>query len=74
MDELLDVAELVVDLGLEGAFVWIVRLIGLLALLAGAGLWLLTDMSLLVLPAALMGLGVVLLIVPSILVAVLELT
>jgi hypothetical protein len=73
MDDLLEIAELAADFGLEGAIVWIVRLIGLLALLAGAGLWLLTDMGLLVIPAALMGLGVVLLIVPSILVAVLEL-
>ncbi|WP_424018000.1 hypothetical protein ACOZ4N_19350 [Halorientalis pallida] len=51
---------------------WIVRLIGLLALLAGAGMWLVADMSLLVLPAALMVVGLVLLVAPSIFLLFLE--
>ncbi|MFB6083530.1 MAG: hypothetical protein ABEJ94_04715 [Halorientalis sp.] len=67
MDEILEVAELAADFGLEGVMAWIVRLVGLVALLAGVGLWAFTEMSLLVLPAALMVVGVVLLVAPSIL-------
>jgi hypothetical protein len=66
MDEILEVAEVAADFGLEGVMAWIVRLIGLLALLAGAGMWLVADMSLLVLPAALMVVGLVLLFAPSV--------
>ena len=72
MDEILEVAEVAADFGLEGVMAWIVRLIGLLALLAGAGMWLVADMSLLVLPAALMVVGLVLLIAPSIFLLFLE--
>ena len=73
MDELLDVVEVAADVGLEGVFAWIVRVIGLLVLLAGAGMWLATDMGLLVLPAALMVVGIALLVAPSVLLAVAEL-
>ncbi len=66
MDEILDVAEVAADFGLEGVIVLMVRLVGLLALLAGAGMWLVADMSLLVLPAALLVVGLVLLVAPSI--------
>ncbi|SDF08475.1 hypothetical protein [Halorientalis regularis] len=72
MDEILEVAEVAADFGLEGVMAWIVRLIGLLALLAGAGMWLVADMSLFVLPAALMVVGLVLLIAPSIFLLFLE--
>jgi hypothetical protein len=72
MDEILEVAEVAADFGLEGVMAWIVRLIGLLALLAGAGMWLVAEMSLLVLPAALMAVGLVLLVAPSIVLLFLE--
>jgi hypothetical protein len=72
MDEILDVAEVAVDAGFEGLIAWIVRIVGLLALLAGAGMWLVADMSLLVLPAALMLVGVLLLVAPSIFLLFLE--
>ena len=73
MDEALEVVDLLADSGLEGALSWLLRIVGVLAILAGAGLWLLTDMGLLVVPAALMGAGLVLLVVPSVLLAVAEL-
>jgi hypothetical protein len=73
MDEALEVVDVLADSGLEGAVTWLLRLLGLLAVLAGLGLWLLTDMGLLVLPAALILLGLVLLVVPSILLALAEL-
>jgi hypothetical protein len=72
MDEILDVAEVAADAGFEGVLAWIVRIVGLLALLAGAGMWLVADMSLLVLPAALMVVGLVLLVAPSIFLLFLE--
>lgn len=74
MDEALEAVELVADSELEGAFTWLLRIIGLLALLAGIGLWLFTEMGLLVLPAVLMVVGLVLLVAPSILLALAELT
>lgn len=73
MDELLEVVDVVADLGLEGVVSWILRVVGLLVLLAGVGLWLLTDMGLLVVPAALIVVGIVLLVVPSVLVEFAEL-
>jgi hypothetical protein len=73
MDEALEVVDVLADSGFEGAITWFLRLVGLVAVLAGLGLWLLTDMGLLVLPAALIVLGLVLLVVPSILLALAEL-
>jgi hypothetical protein len=73
MDEILDVVDVVADLGLEGVASAIVRLVGLLALLAGVGLWLLTDAGLLVVPAILIVAGLVLLVAPSVLLALAEL-
>ena len=73
MDEILDVADVVADLGLEGVASAIVRLVGLVALLAGVGLWLLTDAGLLVVPALLILAGLVLLVAPSVLLALAEL-
>lgn len=74
MDEALDAVELLAEFGLEGVVAWILRLVGLVALLAGAGLWLVMDMSLLFLPAALMIAGLVLLVAPSVLLFLAELT
>lgn len=73
MDEALDVVDVLADSGLEGAITWLLRVVGLVALLAGLGLWLLTDAGLLVLPAVLIVAGLVLLLVPSILLALTEL-
>jgi len=73
MDEILDVVDVVADLGLEGVASAIVRLVGLVALLAGVGLWLLTDAGLLVVPALLILAGLVLLVAPSVLLALAEL-
>ena len=70
MDELLDVIDLVADVGeLAG---WLFRLLGVVAILAGVGLWLFTDVTLLV-PAVLVVLGLALLVVPEILLAFVEL-
>jgi hypothetical protein len=73
MDEALEVVDVLADSGLEGAITWLLRLLGVVAVLAGLGLWLLTDAGLLVLPAVLIVIGLVLLIVPSLLLAVAEL-
>jgi hypothetical protein len=70
MDEVLDVAEVVADSELEGAVVWVLRILGALATLAGLGLWLLTDAGLLVLPALLIVVGVLLVVVPGLLLTV----
>jgi len=67
MDEVLEVADVVADSGFEGIVTWLFRLVGLVLLLAGLGMWLFTEMGLLVLPAVLMLAGLVLLVAPSIL-------
>ncbi|WP_313692231.1 hypothetical protein [Halorarum halobium] len=74
MDEALEAVEVIADSGLEGAFVWLLRLLGLLAIAGGLGLWLFTEMGLLVMPALLVVVGVVLLVAPSVLLALAELT
>jgi hypothetical protein len=74
MDEALEVAEVVADSGLGGAVVWLLRILGGLAILAGLGLWLLTDAGLLMLPALLIVVGIVLLVAPSVLLVLAELT
>jgi len=73
MDEALEVVEVLADSGLEEALAWILRILGVVAILAGLGLWLLTDAGLLVLPAALILLGVLLLVIPQVLLALTEL-
>ncbi|WP_246984248.1 hypothetical protein [Halorientalis marina] len=73
MDEALEAVEVAQELGLEGVFAWLLRVIGLVALLVGAYLWLGAGLELLVVPAVLMVLGVVLLIAPSVLLALAEL-
>lgn len=72
MDEALEVADAFADSELGGVVTWLLRLVGLLALLAGAGLWLFTEAGLLFVPAALMLVGVVLLVAPSVLLALAE--
>lgn len=67
MEEVLEVVDLVADSGFEGIVTWILRLVGLVATLAGLGLWLLTEMGLLFLPALLIAGGLVLVVVPSVL-------
>lgn len=74
MDEILDAVDLLADSGFEGIVTTVLRLLGLVALLGGLGLWLLTDAGLLFLPAGLVVVGVVLLVVPSVLLALAELT
>ena len=74
MDEALEVAEVVADSELEGAVVWLFRVLGLLFVLAGLGLWLLTEATLLWLPAVLVLVGVVLLVAPQVLLFLVELT
>ncbi|RNJ26981.1 hypothetical protein [Halosegnis longus] len=71
MDELLDVMDIAADAGLEGALTWLFRLVGLLAILAGIALFVVTDVTVLV-PAALVVVGLLLVIVPGILVQVAE--
>jgi len=73
MDDALEVVDVLADSGLEGAITWLFRLVGLVAVLAGLGLWLLTDMGLLFVPAALIAIGLVLLVAPSVLLALAEL-
>jgi len=74
MDEALELADVVADSGLEDVAVRLFRLVGLLAVLAGVGLWLFTESGLLVLPAALIAVGAVLLVAPGVALAVAELT
>ncbi|WP_254523070.1 hypothetical protein [Natrinema caseinilyticum] len=73
MDDVLELVDVIADSELEGAFVWLLRLVGLLGVVAGLGLWLLTDMGLLVLPLMLILGGFALLIVPGHLLSVAEL-
>lgn len=72
MDDVLEVVDLAADAGLGGVLAWLLRLLGLLLVLAGLGLWLFADAGLLV-PAALVVVGVVLLVAPSVLLALAEL-
>lgn len=72
MDEVLDVLELVVDVGFEGAIAWLFRVLGVVCILAGLGLWLFTEMTLLVWPLVLIAGGGLLVVVPHLSVFVLE--
>jgi hypothetical protein len=74
MEEALEAAEVVADSELEGAFTWLLRLLGVLFVLGGLGIWLSTDAGLLVLPALLILAGVVLIAAPSVLLFLAELT
>ncbi|MBP2252757.1 fatty acid desaturase [Halarchaeum solikamskense] len=72
MDEILDVLDLLADSGLEGAIIWVFRILGLLAILAGIGVWLFTNITLVV-PVVLIIVGLVLIVVPGILLQIAEL-
>lgn len=72
MDEVLEVVDVAADLGLDGAFAWLLRIVGLLAIVGGLGLWLFTDVGLLVLPALLLAGGLVLVVAPSVLLLLVE--
>lgn len=74
MDEILEVVDTVADSGFEGIIIWILRLIGVVAFFAGLGLWLLTEMGLLVLPLVLIVGGIVLLVAPSIVLMLAEIS
>lgn len=74
MDEALEAAEVVADSELEGAVVWLFRIVGALLILAGLGLWLLTSSGLLWLPAILIVVGLVLVVAPQVLLLLAELT
>lgn len=73
MGEVLEAAEVVADSELEGAVVWLFRVVGILLALAGLGLWLFTEAGVLWLPAILIAAGVLLAVIPSILLELLEL-
>lgn len=73
MDEALEVVDLLADSGFEGIVVWLLRLVGLVALLAGLAMWLFTDAGLLVVPAVLILAGLVTLAAPSVLLLLAEL-
>ena len=73
MDEALEAAEVLADSGFEGAFVWLLRIVGIAVLLGGLGLWLFTEAGLLVLPAVLMVVGLAMIVVPGVLLELAEL-
>ncbi|NHN40219.1 DUF4175 domain-containing protein [Halorubellus sp. JP-L1] len=71
MDEALDVVEVVAESGFEDAFAWVLRALGILLVLAGLGVWLLTE--LIWLPVALVAAGLICLVAPQILLFLVEL-
>ena len=71
MDEALEVVDVAADLGLEGALTWLLRVVGLLLVLAGIGVFLLTEVTWLV-PVGLIVVGLVLLVAPSVLLVLAE--
>lgn len=73
MDEALEAAEVVADSELEGVIVWLLRIIGVLMILAGLGLWLSGSMSLLWIPAGLIVVGLGLIVAPQVLLLLAEL-
>jgi Na+-translocating ferredoxin:NAD+ oxidoreductase RnfD subunit len=66
MDETLEVVDLAADLGLEGAVTWLLRVVGLLLILGGIGVFLLTEITWLV-PVGMVVVGLVLLVAPTVL-------
>lgn len=67
VDETLEVLELVGNPGFEGVVVWLLRTVGVIAVMAGLVLWLGLGRALLVLPAALLVLGSGLVVLPELL-------
>ncbi|WP_226042897.1 hypothetical protein [Natrinema sp. DC36] len=72
MDELLDVLDLLGDSGLEDVLTWVFRIIGVLAILAGLGVWLFTDLTFSI-PAILIVGGLLFVAIPSLLLELTEL-
>jgi hypothetical protein len=73
MDEVLEVVDVAADFGFGGVIVALLTILGIVAVIAGVGLWLLTDMGLLVLPALLIVGGGVLTVAPGVVLVVAEL-
>ena len=65
MDETLEVVDLAADLGLEGVVSWLLRVVGLLLILGGIGVFLLTEITWLV-PVGMVVVGLVLLVAPTV--------
>jgi hypothetical protein len=72
MEDALEVVDLLADSGFEGVVAWLLRIVGLVALFAGIGLFLFAEMGVVV-PAVLVVVGLVLLVAPSILLQLAEL-
>jgi len=73
MDEVLEVVDVAADFGFGGVIVALLTVLGIVAVIAGVGLWLLTDAGLLVLPALLIVGGGVLTVAPGVVLVVAEL-
>ena len=73
MDEVLEVVDVAADFGFGGVIVALLTVLGIVAVIAGVGLWLLTDAGLLVLPALLIVGGSVLTVAPGVVLVVAEL-
>jgi|AntRauMinimDraft_4_1070384.scaffolds.fasta_scaffold00191_17 magnesium-transporting ATPase (P-type) len=73
MEEALEAVELAADAGLEGVVSWLFRLVGVVLVLAGLGLWLVGNANLLWLPAVLVAAGLLLVLVPEVLFTAVEL-
>jgi hypothetical protein len=65
MDEALEAAEVVADSELEGAVVWLLRILGILLILGGIGVFLFVDVSLLI-PIVMIVVGLLLVTIPGI--------
>ena len=65
MDEALEAAEVVADSELEGAVVWLLRILGVLLILGGIGVFLFIDVTLL-LPIVMIVVGLLLVTIPGI--------
>ncbi len=72
MDELLDVLDLLGEFGLEGVMTWVLRIIGVLAILGGVSVWLFTDLSHII-PVILIAGGLLLVAIPGLLFEFIEL-
>lgn len=72
MEEALELLDLFADIGLEGAVTWIVRLLGLLLIVAGIVAYVVFEAGLLI-AGGLAVVGLVLLVAPSLLIAAAEL-
>jgi hypothetical protein len=72
MDEVLDLVGFVAELVLGNPLTWLVRVVGVIVILAGLGLWLFTESGLLVLPAILIVTGLLLAAFTEVLVAFTE--